>query len=54
MKICVLVKEVPHSAVEMRIDPDTMRLDRSGETDLNPFDTHAVEAALQLKEGDAV
>ncbi len=54
MKICVLVKEVPHAAAEMRIDPDTMRLDRSGETDLNPFDTHAVEAALQLKEDDSV
>ncbi len=54
MKICVLVKEVPHAAAEMRIDPETMRLDRSGETDLNPFDTHAIEAALQLKEGDSV
>lgn len=54
MKICVLVKEVPHAAVDMQIDPSTMRLDRSGETDLNPFDTHAVEAALQIKEGDQV
>src|SRR5881275_3629286 len=33
------------------MDPDTMRLDRSGETNLNPFDTHAIEAAMQIKEG---
>ena len=51
MKICVLVKEVPDAAVEKRIDPSTGRLDRSGERNLNPFDTHAIEAALQLKEG---
>lgn len=51
MKICVLVKEVPDAAVQKRIDPDTKRLDRSGENNLNPFDTHAIEAAMQLKEG---
>jgi electron transfer flavoprotein beta subunit len=51
MKICVLVKEVPDAAVEKRIDPSTGRLDRSGEKNLNPFDTHAIEAAMQLKEG---
>lgn len=51
MKICVLVKEVPDAAVQKRIDPDTKRLDRSGENNLNPFDTHALEAAMQLKEG---
>ncbi len=51
MKICVLVKEVPDAAVEKRIDPNTKRLDRSGESSLNPFDKHALEAAVQLKEG---
>ena len=51
MKICVLVKQVPDAAVTKRIDPNTMRLDRSGETNLNPFDTHAIEAAMQIKEG---
>jgi electron transfer flavoprotein beta subunit len=51
MKICVLVKEVPDAAVEKRIDLSTGRLDRSGEKNLNPFDTHAIEAAMQLKEG---
>src|SRR3982750_3660986 len=53
LKICVLVKEVPDAAVEKRIDPNTKRLDRSGEKNLNPFDTHAIEAAMQIKEGGA-
>ena len=54
MKICVLVKQVPDAAVEKRVDPSSGRLDRSGETNLNPFDTHAIEAAMQLKEGGKV
>jgi len=54
LKICVLVKEVPDAAVEKRMDQNTMRLDRSGEKNLNPFDTHAIEAAMQIKEGGAV
>jgi electron transfer flavoprotein beta subunit len=54
MKICVLVKEVPDAAVEKRIDGSTGRLDRSGERNLNPFDTHAIEAAMQLKEGGQI
>jgi len=54
VKICVLVKEVPDAAVEKRIDRSTGRLDRSGEKNLNPFDTHAIEAAMQLKEGGQV
>jgi len=54
MKICVLVKEVPDAAVEKRIDPSTGRLDRGGERTLNPFDTHAIEAAVQLKESGAL
>ena len=54
MKICVLVKEVPDAAVEKRIDPSTGRLNRSGEKNLNPFDTHAIEAAMQLKEGGSI
>jgi electron transfer flavoprotein beta subunit len=31
-----------------------MRLDRSGEKNLNPFDTHGIEAAMQIREGGAV
>jgi electron transfer flavoprotein beta subunit len=53
LKIAVLVKEVPDAAVEKRLDPASKRIDRSGEKNLNPFDTHALEAAVQLKEGGA-
>ncbi len=54
MKICVLVKEVPDAAVQKRIDPSTGRMDRSGEKNLNPYDTHAIEAAMQVREGGSV
>src|SRR5690349_6019794 len=54
MKICVLVKEVPDAQVSKRINPSSGRLDRSGEKNLNPYDTHAIEAAMQIKEGGAV
>jgi electron transfer flavoprotein beta subunit len=54
MKICVLVKEVPDAAVRKRIDPATGRMDRSGERTLNPYDTHAIEAAMAIREGGAV
>jgi electron transfer flavoprotein beta subunit len=54
LKICVLVKEVPDAAVEKRIDASTGRMDRSGERNLNPYDTHAIEAAMQIREGGAV
>src|SRR3954449_249812 len=54
MKIAVLVKEVPDAAVTKRIDPSSGRLDRSGEKNLNPYDTHAIEAAMQIREGGAV
>jgi electron transfer flavoprotein beta subunit len=50
LKIACLVKQVPDAAVDKRIDPETKRLDRSGEENLNPFDTHAIEAAMQIKE----
>jgi electron transfer flavoprotein beta subunit len=48
MKIAVCVKQVPEG--HARIDPGTMRLDRSGEGALNPFDANAVEEALRLKD----
>jgi electron transfer flavoprotein beta subunit len=48
VKIAVCVKQVPEGA--KRIDPETKRLDRSGEAALNPFDANAVEEALRLKE----
>ena len=51
MKIAVCVKEVPDAAAPRRIDPTTLRLDRSGEGTLNPWDLAAVEEALRLVEG---
>jgi electron transfer flavoprotein beta subunit len=48
------VKQVPDEAAEKRMDSNTKRLDRSGEQTLNKFDTHAIEAAMQVKEGGAV
>jgi len=48
VKIAVCVKHVPEQS--KRIDPATKRLDRSGEGAINPFDVHAVEEALKLKE----
>ena len=50
MKIAVCVKEVPEAGAVRRIDPQTSRLDRSGEGVLNAFDVNAVEEALRLKE----
>jgi electron transfer flavoprotein beta subunit len=50
VRIAVCVKHVPEAGSARRIDPDTMRLDRSGEGALNAFDVNAVEEALRLKE----
>jgi glutamate---cysteine ligase / carboxylate-amine ligase len=51
MRIAVCVKQVPDATVNKRINPATKRLERSGEAALNPFDVHAVEEALRIKEG---
>ncbi len=50
MKIAVCAKYVPEAAAPRRLDPQSKRLDRSGEGALNAFDAHAVEEALRLKE----
>jgi electron transfer flavoprotein beta subunit len=51
MKIAVCVKHVPEATGSgMRIDPQTKRLDRSGEGALNHFDANALEEALRIKE----
>jgi len=50
VKLAVLVKEVPEASARTRIDPGTLRLDRSGAAALNPFDAHALEEALRIKE----
>jgi electron transfer flavoprotein beta subunit len=54
LKVCVLVKEVPDAGVRKRIDPVLGRLDRGGERTLNPYDTHAIELAMALREGGVV
>jgi electron transfer flavoprotein beta subunit len=55
VKIAVCVKEVPGANVARRHDDATKRLVREGDQVLNSYDSHAMEAALQLKEagGDA-
>jgi electron transfer flavoprotein beta subunit len=50
MKVAVCVKEVPDASAPKRLDPQTLRLDRTVEGALNSFDSHAVEEALRLKE----
>jgi electron transfer flavoprotein beta subunit len=50
VKVAVCVKEVPEASARTRIDSETLRLDRSGTAALNPFDTHALEEALRIKE----
>jgi electron transfer flavoprotein beta subunit len=54
MKIAVCVKVVPEPTAARRIDPESKRLDRSGEGILNAFDVHAVEEALRVKEAAGV
>jgi electron transfer flavoprotein beta subunit len=51
VRIAVCVKAVPDAASGARIDPGTMRLDRSGDLALSEFDAHAIEEALRLREG---
>jgi electron transfer flavoprotein beta subunit len=50
VKIAVCVKETPEATARARIDPGTLRLDRGGPATLNPFDTHALEEGLRVKE----
>jgi electron transfer flavoprotein beta subunit len=50
VKIAICVKEVPDPTADKRLDPGTYRLVRSGENTLNPYDRHAIEAAVRIKE----
>jgi electron transfer flavoprotein beta subunit len=51
MKIVVLVKQVPDTAADKRLDPDTLTVDRAAVDGLiNEMDEFAVEEALQLVE----
>jgi electron transfer flavoprotein beta subunit len=50
MKIIVCVKQVP-DAKDVRLDPKTNTLAREGvESIMNPYDQHALEEAVRLKE----
>ncbi|GAB4388473.1 MAG: electron transfer flavoprotein subunit beta/FixA family protein [Thermodesulfovibrionales bacterium] len=50
MNIVVCIKQVPDTA-EVRINPETGTLIREGVPSIiNPYDMHAIEAALQLRE----
>ncbi len=50
MKIIVCIKQVPDTA-EIKIDPKTNTLVREGVPSIiNPFDLHALEAGLKIKE----
>ena len=50
MKIIVCVKQVP-DAKDVRLDPKTNTMAREGvESIMNPFDRHALEEAVRLKE----
>jgi electron transfer flavoprotein beta subunit len=50
MNIAVCVKAVPDASGGRRIDPETLRLDRTGDLAVSEFDTYAVEEALVLRE----
>ncbi|OGH55756.1 MAG: electron transfer flavoprotein subunit beta [Candidatus Lindowbacteria bacterium RIFCSPLOWO2_12_FULL_62_27] len=52
MKIIVCIKQVPDTS-EVRINPETNTLIREGVPSIiNPYDLHAIEAALQIKDQD--
>ena len=53
MKIAVLVKEVPDTWGDRRIDPATKRVDRDGEVVIDEINEKAVEAALLVKEANS-
>ncbi|MEO6942198.1 MAG: electron transfer flavoprotein subunit beta/FixA family protein [Terrimesophilobacter sp.] len=52
MKIAVLVKEVPDTWSDRRIDPATKRVDRDGDVVIDEINEKAVEMALQVKESN--
>jgi electron transfer flavoprotein beta subunit len=49
MKIAVLVKEVPDTWGDRRIDPTTKRVDRSADEVVDEVNEKAVEIALQVQ-----
>ncbi|MEO8093304.1 MAG: electron transfer flavoprotein subunit beta/FixA family protein [Pseudolysinimonas sp.] len=53
MKIAVLVKEVPDTWGDRRLDPTTKRVDRSSDVVVDEVDEKAVEIALQLRDANS-
>jgi electron transfer flavoprotein beta subunit len=52
VKIAVCIKEVPSASAPRRLTADG-RLDRSADGEMNPFDTHALEEAIRIRERGA-
>lgn len=52
MKIAVLVKEVPDTWSDRKIDESTKRVDRGGDVVIDEINEKAVEAALLVKEAN--
>lgn len=52
MKIAVLIKQVPDTWGERRLDADTGRADRSGDAVVDEIDLKALEVALRIKDAD--
>jgi len=50
MRIVVCLKVVPATTHDLRLDPATHRLQRSGSGVISPSDRHAVEEALRISE----
>jgi electron transfer flavoprotein beta subunit len=50
VNIAVCVKEVPSATAAKRLDAATKRLDRAGDSELNPFDAHGLEEAIRIRE----
>lgn len=50
MKIAVCAKVVPAAVFKPKLDPETFRLVRSTVCALNPWDKHAIEEGLRLRE----
>lgn len=51
MKIAVLVKQVPDSEANIRINPENTDIETSGiKFVINPYDEYAIEEALRIKE----
>jgi len=51
MNIYVCIKQVPDTNLTLRVDADGLRIQEDGvEYVTSPYDEHAIEAALQLKE----